>query len=37
LLNSAGDALIEGRHVGQGRFGPFDLHYSKPSRRMASA
>lgn len=37
LLNAAGDAFVEIGHVSQGRLGPFDLHYSSPSRRMASA
>lgn len=37
LLDSAGDAIIESSHVGQGRRNPCDLHYSNPSLRIASA
>lgn len=37
VFDAAGDALIDSGHAGQGRFGPCDLHYSKPSIRMASA
>ena len=37
LLDTAGDGFIEGGHVLQSRPGSFDLSYSSPSRRIASA
>ena len=37
LLDAAGDALIETSYVSQGRLSPFDLRYSNPSLRIASA
>ena len=36
-LDASGDAFIESCHVFQCRPGPFDLHYSNPSLRIASA
>jgi hypothetical protein len=37
LLDAPGDALVETGHVVQGHLSPFDLHYSSPSLRIASA